>query len=184
MKCIYNLANRAHIYAIKSLSKISEVLDFVQSHSSSFRSGLDFTNLYLDNIIGFKRPKLKSETRMVNFEFDQLDRFVENSKFFDHPYEKEITAKYYVLIALTTKIMLQVGQKVNAQRDFIIEIFYEKQGKSIMQSLLDHFKNETIQTIFLHEECEQKTSVEYILNEVRKYLQKYPTFFQQNPQDQ
>ena len=53
-----------------------------------------------------------------------------------------------------------------------------------MQSLLVHLKNEIIQTIFLHEECEQKTSVEYILNEVRKYLQKHPTFFQQNPQDQ
>ena len=46
-----------------------------------------------------------------------------------------------------------------------------------MLSLLDHFKNETIETIFLHEESEQKTSVEYILNEVKKYLQKHPTFF-------
>ena len=40
------------------------------------------------------------------------------------------------------------------------------------------------QIIFLHEECEQKTSVEYILNEVRKYLQKHPTFFLKNHQDQ
>ena len=82
--------------------------------------------MYLDNIIGFKRPKLKSETRVVNCEFDQPDRFVESSKFFYHPYEKEITAKYYVLIVLTTNIMLQVGQKFNAQRDFIDEIFCKK----------------------------------------------------------
>ena len=46
-----------------------------------------------------------------------------------------------------------------------------------MLSLLDHLKIETIEIIFLHEESEQKTLVEYILNEVRKYLQKHQTFF-------
>ena len=50
--------------------------------------------MYLDNLVGFKRPKLKSATRMVNYEFDQVDRFIENAKFFDHPFDKDITAKY------------------------------------------------------------------------------------------
>ena len=58
---------------------------------------------------------------MVNYEFDQVDRFIENAKFFDHPFDKEITAKYYVLIALTTKIILQVGQKRNLYKTFIIK---------------------------------------------------------------
>ena len=85
--------------------------------------------MYLDNIIGFKRPKLKSVTRMVNFEFDQLDRFVEN---INHPYEKEITAKYYVLIALTTKIMLQVGQKVNAEREILLMKYFTKNKAKVV----------------------------------------------------
>ena len=70
---LLHLVNRALIDTIAYVPKITEFLDFVQSHSSSLRSGLDYTNMYLDNIIGFKRPKLKSETRMVNYEFDQID---------------------------------------------------------------------------------------------------------------
>ena len=46
-------------------------------------------------IIG-KKPRDIREyaTRMVNYEFDQVDRFIENAKFFDHPFDKDITAKY------------------------------------------------------------------------------------------
>ena len=126
---LLHLVNRAHVDAIQSVPKIKECLDFVQNHSSSLRTGLDYTNMYLDNVIGFKRPKLKSATRMVNYEFDQIDRFVENSKFFDHPIDKIITSKYYVLIALTTKIILQVGQKTDVKKKFIQEIFYDAGGK-------------------------------------------------------
>ena len=64
---LLHLVNRAHVDAIKIVQKITECLDFVQHHSSQLRSGLDYTNMYLDNIIGFKRPKLKSATRMVNY---------------------------------------------------------------------------------------------------------------------
>ena len=78
---LLHLVNRAHIDAIKDVPKITEFLDFVQNHSSTFRSGLDYTNMYLDNLVGFKRPKLKSATRMVNYEFDQVDRFIENANY-------------------------------------------------------------------------------------------------------
>ena len=71
--------------------------------------------MYLDDIIGFKRPKLKSATRMVNYKCDQLYRFLENSIFFDHPHEKILTSKYYLLIALTTKIILRVAQNTDVK---------------------------------------------------------------------
>ena len=54
---------------------------------------------------------------MVNYEFNQLDRFIENSIFFDHPLENIIISKFYVLIALTTtKIILQVAQKTGVKK--------------------------------------------------------------------
>ena len=53
---------------------------------------------------------------MVNYEFKQLDRFIENSIFFDHLLEKIIISKFYVLIALTSKIILQVAQKTGVKK--------------------------------------------------------------------
>ena len=79
---LLHLVNRAHVESTENVPKIKECLDFVQNHSSEWRTGLEYTNMYLDEIIGFKRPKLKSATRMVNYKCDQLYRFLENSIFF------------------------------------------------------------------------------------------------------
>ena len=108
---LLHLVNRAHVQALDKDTKIKECLDFIQNHCSEMRSGLEYTNMYLDEIIGFKRPKLKSATRMVNYEFDQIDRFLFNSKYFDHPPQKIELCKVYILICLTTKIILSVCQK-------------------------------------------------------------------------
>ena len=82
------------------------LLDYVQNHSSNLRSGLDYTNMYLVNIIGFKRPKLKSATRMVNYDFDQIDRFLNYAKFFLSPslqsWDVQSVFDYYIINKITT----------------------------------------------------------------------------------
>ena len=85
------------------LSSSKNLLDYVQNHSSNLRSGLDYTNMYLDNIIvliGFKRPKLISATRMVNYDFDEIDRFLNYAKFFYHPHYKVEMSKVFLIIIL------------------------------------------------------------------------------------
>ena len=75
------LVNRAHVDCLAQVKELKQLLVYIQSHSSEFRTGLKYTELVLDNFIGFRRPKFKSETRMVDFEFDQCKRFVEKSVF-------------------------------------------------------------------------------------------------------
>ena len=120
---LLHLVNRAHIDCLAQVKELKQLLDFIQNHSSELRTGLKYTELVLDNLIGFRRPKLKSETRMVNFEFEQCKRFVENSKFFYHPLDKETSAKCYVLLCYVTKIILQISQKLSVKSSFFETIF-------------------------------------------------------------
>ena len=134
---LLHLVNRAHLEALENHLNVKELLDFVQSHSSTMRSGIEYTSLYISDLIGFKRPKIRSETRMVNFEYDQLDRFFE--KYFDHPQSKVLTALLYVFVTLATKIILQEAQKTSYSSDFIEFIFLKQGGKTIMLNILDVF---------------------------------------------
>ena len=107
--------NRAHGDCLNKVPELKRLLDFIQHHSSELRTGLKYTELVLENLVGFRKPKQKSETRMVNFEHYQCKRFMENTKFFDHPPEKELAAKLYVLLSYVTRIILQISQKTNVK---------------------------------------------------------------------
>ena len=62
---------------------------------------------------------------------------MKNTKFFDHPPEKELAAKLYVLLSYVTKIILQISQKTNVKSVFVNQIFYEERGKCIMNKVID-----------------------------------------------
>ena len=82
--------------------------------------------MYLDNVIGFK--KLKSETRIVNYEFDQLDRFVENSIFLPS------TGYHHFKILCCHCSNYQdypaSSTKTDVKRSFIQNIFYDARRKN------------------------------------------------------
>ena len=65
-----------------SSTKISELIDYIQSKAKEWRTGIKFTGLILENI-NFKRPKIWSNTRMCLYEFDMTLRFLENKHFFE-----------------------------------------------------------------------------------------------------
>ena len=136
-----HLVNRAHDEAIDSHPEIKRLLEFVQCHSSAMRSGLDYTSLFVSDLVGFRRPKIKSNTRMVNYEFDQLDVFLSNSKYFDHPQDKIVTASFYIILSLSTKLLLQEAQKTSYSSDFIKSMFLDEGGKQIMTSILEILKS-------------------------------------------
>ena len=135
---LLHLVNRAHIKAVEDEgSKVHQLLDFIQNHSSQMRSGLDYTRMVIENVIGFKRPKLKSNTRMVNYEYEQVLRFLENAKYFDHPFHIVNSAKYFVLLAYVTKMILQIAQSTTVTVEFVDSIFYNAGGESVMRKVME-----------------------------------------------
>ena len=69
---LLHLLNRAHIEALAKQAatqfNLNTVLDFIQNHSKKYRSGLDYTKLRIEQLFDFRRPKVKSDTRLVNYE--------------------------------------------------------------------------------------------------------------------
>ena len=128
--------NRSYFQALKNCSRFVGLLDFVPHHSSSLSSGLAYTEMVIENVVGFKRTKLKSETRMVNFKFEQLSEFLENAKFFDHPKEMLFLSKHYVLLTCVTKIILKISQKTNVTSQTVQKLFYEEQGKKVIKKVI------------------------------------------------
>ena len=101
---LLHLVNRAHVTTLENennshSSNVNKMMDYVQNHSKNFRSGLDYTKLRIDQVVGFRRPKIKSETRLVVYDFDQLFRFLQNSKFFDHPGDTLSLARVIILVS-------------------------------------------------------------------------------------
>ena len=98
-----------------------------------------------------------------------------------HPHEKIMTSKYYLLITLTTKIILQVAQKTDVKTKFIKDIFYDAKGKEIMCKLLLYFRQDTLLTEFIKDVKEtssegsksEKIPEDYIHSELKKYVKKH-----------
>ena len=65
-----------------SSTKISELIDYIQSKAKEWRTGIKFTGLILEKI-NFKRPKIWSNTRMCLYEFEMTLRFLENKHLFE-----------------------------------------------------------------------------------------------------
>lgn len=178
-----HMMNRAHLAALEKQKmnfNLNTLMDYIQCHSKQFRSGLEYTQLQLDQMFSFKRPKLKSDTRLVNFDYDQVIRFLENQIWFDHPTDVLYTARIYVLIAYVTKMILGVSQKTDVSTEFIRSVYYDKLGKSAMIKVLDMglkiINNEPICDVIkenLPESTDEKkfdNVKDYLLNEVCKLL--------------
>ena len=135
-----HMMNRAHIAAMDSQRtkfNLNTVMDYIQNHSKQFRTGLEYTKLQLEQMFAFRRPKLKSETRLVNYDYNQVFRFLENQIWFDHPSDMLQVSRIYVLIALVTKVILGISQKTDVTTEYIRSVFYEGQGKDTMKLALD-----------------------------------------------
>ena len=123
---LLHLVNRAHIYAAPKTFKdnsVEKTMDYIDNHSKEWRTGLDYTNMIIQNIVGFKRPKLKSDTRMVVYDFDVAYRFLQNSSYFDIPYPILVSARIYVLVSHVTRIILKIVQSTDVKSSYVDKIF-------------------------------------------------------------
>ena len=136
---ILHLVNRAHIDAhdrSKGAWGLKKIMDYIQEHSETYRSGLEYNKMILGDLFGFKRPKIKSNTRMANYDYNQVLRFLENSKFFDHPEPILVTAFMFLLVCYVTKIILQISQATDVSTSLIDNVFYKAKGKEVMLKAL------------------------------------------------
>ena len=138
---LLHLYNRSHIKALDKQKEfdfsLNTVMDIIQNHSKEHRSGLDYTNHLLDELFDFKRPKLKSDTRLVNYDFEQVSRFLHNQVYFDHPYNVLCLSRMFLPITYLTKVILKIAQKVDVSNNFMHQVFYEEKAKPVMKKVLD-----------------------------------------------
>ena len=85
-------------------------MNFIQGESKKWRSGLNIITLTLSTFGSFKRPKVWSNTRMVNFEFDQVLRFLECKKHWELPRWVDHLSLLYLPVTYVVKVMLSNAQ--------------------------------------------------------------------------
>ena len=86
---------------------IRKLIKFIQKEAKQYRHGLEFAKLKLLTNGGFKRPKVWSRTRMVVYEFDMTNRFLENSVYLDIPLKYLPLAQCHCLVIYTLKLILK-----------------------------------------------------------------------------
>ena len=119
---------------------VSKMMDYVQSESKTWRSGIRYTQLVMETL-DFMRPKIFSSTRMSLYEYDQIKRFIEVSHYFDVPWEYDVMSKLYCLIMFVERLILKTCQKTEDIRHFISRVFLginlnEPEGKTAMKLAL------------------------------------------------
>ena len=76
-------------------SLISELINHIQKEAKTFRHGIAYAQLKKVTCGVFKRPKVMNSTRMVVYEFEMLERFLENSLFLDVPIKYLLLANFH-----------------------------------------------------------------------------------------
>ena len=99
-----------------------QLMKFVQGQSKTWRTGLDYTSMKLDALKSFKRPKVWSDTRMVNYEYDQLLRFCECSAWWDLPNWVDILSRLYVPVTYVLKVILSKAQSTKVKTEWILRV--------------------------------------------------------------
>ena len=89
------------------------MIAFIQKKGKKFRHGLEFAKLKEVTNGDFKRPKVTSSTRMVAYEFEMLERFLENSIYLDIPMKFLLLAQSLCLVMFALKIVLRNVQRTD-----------------------------------------------------------------------
>ena len=114
---------------------ITELIDYIQQGAKKLRHGIAFSNL-LDITSGdFKRPKVWSTTRMVVYEFEMIERFLQNSSYLDIPIKYMLLAKCQCLVMFALKIILKNVQRVEITPAYIDSVLVKenRKGKEAMK---------------------------------------------------
>ena len=112
---------------------LTTLMDYIQSQSKKWRSGLDYTALVEEtrDTFSFKRPKVMSTTRVSLYEFEQVHRFLECKQYWDVPWDKEILAQMYCVVIFAVKIMMKKVQRTDVQSQYIVKVFTVTEDRAV-----------------------------------------------------
>ena len=102
-----------------SESVLKELIDFIQNKSKKMRTGIEYSKMKEISGGMFKRPKVWSSTRMVVYEFEMVERFLENAMYLDIPSKFLILAKSHLLTMFALKIILKNVEKLEITCEYI-----------------------------------------------------------------
>ena len=112
---------------------ISELIHYVQNEAKKLRHGIEFTKMLESTLGCFKRPKVWSTTRMVVYEFEMLERFLENSSFLDIPIKFLLLAKTQCLVMFALKYLLKNVQRLDITPAYIDSVIKKEGGKAAVE---------------------------------------------------
>ena len=112
---------------------ISELINYIQNDAKKLRHGIKYTSMVDATLGSFKRPKVWSTTRMVVYEFEMLERFLENSIFLDIPIKFILLAKSQCLVMFALKYLLKNVQRIDITPAYINTVITKEAGKAAMQ---------------------------------------------------
>jgi len=96
---------------------------YIQEESKKWRSGLDFTSMTVSTFGSFKRPKVWSNTRMVNFEFEKVLRFLECKNYWKIPNWVEDLALLYLPVTFVIKVMMKNAQSTKVKSEYMMRVY-------------------------------------------------------------
>ena len=96
------------------------------------RTGIEFAKLKEISMGLFKRPKVWSSTRMVVYEFEMVERFLENSMYLDIPTKFLLLAQCHCLSMFALKIVLKNVQSIDVSSAYIESVILNEKGRHAM----------------------------------------------------
>lgn len=137
---------------------LTRLLDYIQSQSKKWRTGLNYTKLVLESGNKFPRPKIMSSTRVSAYEFDQVFQFLKVKHYWDNPWEFEVLSQLYCSVLFALKIIMKMVQKTNVEGSYIERVFVKGEGKKSMvialEAAIKLSKGECISYLKSRTDCE------------------------------
>ena len=165
---------------------VRQLIKYIQKEAKVYRTGIRYTALLQYTYGQFKRPKVWSSTRMCLYEWNMIDRFLDNSIYFEIPLMMLITAKMYCLPMFGLKVLLKLAQKVDISYVFLKAYIFNLQeinyGKEFMIICLNIAAELALEGTF-DELSKNLTKYEhdkhmiYLLREIEKYVKICPEKF-------
>ena len=165
---------------------IRQLIKYIQKEAKVYRIGIKYTALLQYSHGQFKRPKVWSSTRMCLYEWNMIDRFLDNSTYFQIPLMMLITAKMYCLPMFGLKVLLKLAQKVDISYVFLKAYIFNLEeinyGKVFMTICLNIATELALEGTFDElskniTEYEHDRHMNYLLREVEKYIKLCPGKF-------
>ena len=163
-----------------------ELINYIQKSARKLRHGIRYAQLKTVTVGQFKRPKVWSTTRMVVYEFEMIERFLENSVFLDIPIKFLMLAKCQCLVMFCLKIKLKNVQRMDITSDYVNKVIVNQLGKEAMklsnQVAVDLLLNKSTEYIDSKPISEQTDicflSEHTFCHELRQYITDKKDFFQ------